>query len=420
MAQMAHSLIVRHASHPGVLHAARHESLYDNVFSARLGKRSTQAKLASTFAHRERTCGRQTVIASAKNNGGGAKPSKSKKTGGSSSQKSTNTTTKTTPKSTNTSKNSNPSNKQAKAAPPVEKKPSKPKWFGPPLDVFNEEVLTPVEPATEPWWSTFSGHQAGLWRGKIAAFDPVTGESELLTMTSAKQKLFELPTECKVKRYEEGEMGSSASVEQVLVQLTPEADADSEEGAELATFTKAEAEVSEVMAFTEPGLVWFQDGSYSRGPVVMEPAEGEDILTVTFENCLYLSGKQRRVRVFQTVQMRPMGGEGDWVLEDQLGIDEDLVLQEFDDDDEEAAEGSFGDADEDADEDKDVEIQLLRVSVVHEEWAGPLGSNLASSLAPPSSEGGGGRDALGSTRPPGSGTSSARWSRHCRRPPRRS
>ena len=56
----------------------------------------------------------------------------------------------------------------------------------------------------------------------------------------------------------------------------------------------------------------------------MEPGAGADELTVTFESCLFQTGKQRRVRVFQTVQFLRL--RDDLVLEDQLSPDEDLVL----------------------------------------------------------------------------------------------
>ena len=191
-----------------------------------------------------------------------------------------------------------------------------------------------------------------------------------------------LPTQCDSTRHEEGELGAAPALMQPLLSTrapfaaepatdAEEPSADEEDGEESApTAEDIDTEESQrdaalimpemgIMSFAEEGLVYFEDGSYSRGSMSVsdvtpnEAMEGQEELTIVFETCLVRSQQQRRVRVFQTLQLLRMSAD-DPQFE---GLEtEDVPMM----------------------------TTLLRVSTVSEEWAGPTGSVMAGTAVPDS------------------------------------
>lgn len=180
-----------------------------------------------------------------------------------------------------------------------------------------------------------------------------------------------LPTQCDSTRHEEGELGAAPALMQPLLStrvpfaaepaLHTELSAD-DEGDDVDTEqSKSDAALimpeMGIMSYAEEGLVYFEDGSYSRGAMSVsevtpnETMEGQEELTVVFETCLVRSQQQRRVRVFQTLQLVRMSRD------DFDGLEADDVP---------------------------MMTTLLRVSTVSEEWAGPTGSAMAGTAVPDS------------------------------------
>uniref|UniRef100_A0A7R9XNF3 Uncharacterized protein n=1 Tax=Polyblepharides amylifera TaxID=1486889 RepID=A0A7R9XNF3_9CHLO len=198
----------------------------------------------------------------------------------------------------------------------------------------------------------------------MTAFSPLNAKLEPMDLTED-GKVYELSTETQVSRYHEGERGPGPLLLQDLTRLgAPEAQKVLEDSSEL--------------FYSEPGLVFFEDGSYSRGPVCVDGsvdgqrgAEEENSITDTVETCLAFPGEQRRVRIFQTIQFS---------LEEPE--EEEEGTEERGDDIEDDARGwpSCEDLDED---DKLMRIQLLQVRMVEEKWAGPLDLSLGPTVLAP-------------------------------------
>jgi hypothetical protein len=55
-----------------------------------------------------------------------------------------------------------------------------------PVRVEEIEVLQPTTSTLQPWWSTFTGHTAGVWCGKYGAFSMASGQLEPLTKHGGK------------------------------------------------------------------------------------------------------------------------------------------------------------------------------------------------------------------------------------------
>jgi hypothetical protein len=180
-----------------------------------------------------------------------------------------------------------------------------------------------------------------------------------------------LPTQCDATRHEEGELGAAPALMQPLLSTRvpfAAAAATDEEEVSAPTADDLDTEQSQtdaalimpemgVMSYAEEGLVYFEDGSYSRGAMSVsdvtpnEAMEGQEELTVVFETCLVRAQQQRRVRVFQTLQLLRMNPD------DFDGLEADDVP---------------------------MMTTLLRVSTVSEEWAGPTGSVMADTAVPDS------------------------------------
>ncbi|CAM6029176.1 unnamed protein product [Sphagnum balticum] len=236
-----------------------------------------------------------------------------------------------------------------------------------------ETVLQTAEVVADPLWDTFVSSNAGVWRGVGAAFSPITAEMEPMSLGSKNEYLYDARVLCTVEpipRVEgEGQRHSTlhrkilwtvenphgekgfddevkilSSVEGTML-LTdslldvhtmndrPATSSQSDRNAENGDIVWKDVMEEDDMGM-EPGLVFFSDGSYSRGPISLLPDElavTDNYFappTFTIEQCLVLGGHQR-LRLIHTISIMESGAE----------------------------------------------IQVLRVAVYREEWMGPCNMN---------------------------------------------
>ncbi|MCO5591609.1 hypothetical protein L7F22_045598 [Adiantum nelumboides] len=247
-------------------------------------------------------------------------------------------------------------------------------------DLRDEKNADLMESAATPSWQTFVSSLCGVWRGVGAAFSPLTAEMEAIALGSQDEMLYDcriLTTveECKGTRMSQiyrktvwavgnalGEQGEETLQVQEPFMPTLDAtdyvdgnrltnenlDAELAEGSTLGmidTTSQSQKVTSErviadlecpdlvydtvmeedVMEL-ESGLVFFEDGSYSRGPLTLLDRVSDDVTVPAFkiEQCL-VRGGHTRLRLVHTIAVEE-GGES---------------------------------------------IQLLRVAVYNEEWMGP-------------------------------------------------
>ena len=131
---------------------------------------------------------------------------------------------------------------------------------------------------------------------------------------------------------------------------------------------------SSALQALSPGLVFFEDGSFSSGPAALEPSaegasgadqegeEGRVAGCIDIESCLCVNATER-VRIIHTLQLRRAADvlrlkfAADAAADGQMSADEALA--------ELVDAGASLDG-------EDLLVQQLRVRVSHERWAGPL------------------------------------------------
>ncbi|DBB06070.1 TPA: hypothetical protein ACH3X3_009636 [Trebouxia sp. C0006] len=151
----------------------------------------------------------------------------------------------------------------AKSTPPTNKA------FTPPMTVQVEAQLANLEQAANPWWSTFCGISNGVWLGQTAAFAPSTGAAEALALGQDGKPVMDMHTQVTEERVCEG-----------LLDFVTRRVARAEDEAELASVGQQLGGSGndwdeEVLNAEEEGLVFFDGGSYSRGPLSLtNPATG--------------------------------------------------------------------------------------------------------------------------------------------------
>ncbi|XP_074272982.1 uncharacterized protein LOC141596664 [Silene latifolia] len=222
-----------------------------------------------------------------------------------------------------------------------------------------ENVLQTQEPVIRPLWNTFVSSVSGIWKGVGAVFSPTTAEMEPVEAGSNNEYLYD----CYILSHLQaaGSDGKSSQIQRKInwVTLNPYGEKRQESGDnsgengegkrehinsivkgkghrtnhtmpkfESFNFEKSDVMEEDIMGM-EPGLVFFEDGSYSRGPVDIPVAEVDDSNyylspTYKFEQCL-VKGCHKRLRIVHTIEF------------------------------------SNGGAD----------IQILRVAVYEEQWVGP-------------------------------------------------
>ena len=219
-----------------------------------------------------------------------------------------------------------------------------------PIVIETVETLTKEEPLPAPLWSSFAGSVGGMWVGQRGVYQPFTGVAEPIAL-DGKTKLYHLSQCCvddrdivdgvdTIVRHEASAMGK-----EMLDELMKEAGN--------LDFSKVDEWQREDIAQSEEGLIIFDGGSYSRGPLRLcdvGPAacdEGENGVagdgyrptdTVhEIESCLQWTGEERvRVRVTLSTEL----------LESELGPDHPPEL----------------------------DVSLLRVAVYRESWDGIPGA----------------------------------------------
>lgn len=223
-----------------------------------------------------------------------------------------------------------------------------------PIVIETVETLTKEEPLPAPLWSSFAGSVGGMWVGQRGVYQPFTGVAEPVAL-DGRTKVYHLSQCCvedrdmvdgvdTIVRHEASALGKG-----MLEELMKEAgDLD---------FSKTDAWSREDIAQSEEGLVIFDGGSYSRGPLRLCNVEGmegmnrdeipEDnvegdryIPTETvheIESCLQWTGEERvRVRLTLSAEL----------LESEMGPEHPPEL----------------------------DISLLRVGVCRESWDGIPGA----------------------------------------------
>ncbi|KAJ0970676.1 hypothetical protein J5N97_018635 [Dioscorea zingiberensis] len=198
-----------------------------------------------------------------------------------------------------------------------------------------ENVLQTQEPVIKPAWSTFASSLSGIWKGVGAVFSPFTAEMEPIGIGSKNENLYDCYTLSRVERVAAedgsfpiqritnwvplnpfGEMqkhvrqstdtkdreGSSAAVEESSNAVDEDNGLPSFDSFDIG---KCEVLEKDLMG-VEPGLIFFEDGSYSRGPVEIPVGEFDESKyflspTFKFEQCL-VKGCHKRLRVVHTIE----------------------------------------------------------------------------------------------------------------------
>ncbi|KAJ0258566.1 Dihydroorotate dehydrogenase [Hirschfeldia incana] len=223
--------------------------------------------------------------------------------------------------------------------------------------IESETVLQTQEPVIKPMWRTFASSVSGIWKGVGAVFSPITAEMEPLEIGKKNEFLYDCYT---LSRIEEASLPSEIQRRINWVTLNPHGEffqnddvslVDDGDTTLLPKFESFDLKASDVMEEDsmgdESGLVYFEDGSYSRGPVsipVGEMSESGSYLTPTFkfEQCL-VKGCHKRLRVVHTIEFANGGAdiqimrvgvyEEQWVCpsnyEDQSNNDAPLELKPF-------------------------------------------------------------------------------------------
>ncbi|KAK7277175.1 hypothetical protein RIF29_18326 [Crotalaria pallida] len=245
-----------------------------------------------------------------------------------------------------------------------------------PMLVEVETVLQTQEPVIKPVWNTFASSLSGIWKGVGAVFSPITAEMEPIEIGNKNENLYDCYTLSRIEALPSpsGERTSQIQRKVNWVTLNPygekpqnnEASNIAKEGSDfgnaprlrkhntssnvtnhvLPTFESFDFERSDVMEEdvlgSEPGLVYFEDGSYSRGPIDIPVGEDDDTKyyvtpTFKFEQCL-VKGCHKRIRIVHTIEFNDGGSdiqimrvavyEEEWVcptfVDDQSDLEFDL------------------------------------------------------------------------------------------------
>ncbi|KAF5744267.1 hypothetical protein HS088_TW08G00867 [Tripterygium wilfordii] len=230
-----------------------------------------------------------------------------------------------------------------------------------------EKVLQTQEPVIRPAWNTFASSVSGIWKGVGAVFSPITAEMEPIEIGHRNEHLYDCYTLARIEAVPPSSRGQTSLIQRKInwVTLNPygellqhkykEADGDGHslvttkevvdpkvKNHKLRSFESFDFEKSDVMEEdvmgNEPGLVFFEDGSYSRGPVDIPIGESDESQyyispTLKFEQCL-VKGCHKRLRIVHTIEFSNGGSD----------------------------------------------IQILRVAVYEEQWASPANLHYESDL----------------------------------------
>ncbi|KAI4356616.1 hypothetical protein L6164_000625 [Bauhinia variegata] len=210
-----------------------------------------------------------------------------------------------------------------------------------------ETVLQTQEPVIKPSWITFASSVSGIWKGVGAVFSPLTAEMEPIEISNKSENLYDCYTISRIEAVPSPSGGQTSQIQRKInwVTLNPYGEIpqsiDSSKIAKgvsrdddasvtmkektnenarkslLPTFESFDFERSDVMEEdvmgSEPGLVYFEDGSYSRGPLDIPVGEVDDTKyyvtpTFKFEQCL-VKGCHKRIRIVHTIEFNNGGAD---------------------------------------------------------------------------------------------------------------
>ncbi|KAL4303348.1 hypothetical protein GQ457_10G000010 [Hibiscus cannabinus] len=208
-----------------------------------------------------------------------------------------------------------------------------------------ETVLQTQEPVIKPAWNTFASSVSGIWKGVGAVFSPITAEMEAVEIGSRNENLYDCYTLTCVeaifppsrKNFElhrkinwvtlnpHGEVPEHGvtlgnkeepKVKKATSPLKEKSNAGMTNHV-LPKFGSFDLTTSDVMEEdvmgNEPGIVFFEDGSYSRGPLDIPVGDIDDSNyylspTFKFEQCL-VKGSHKRLRIVNTIEFGNGGSD---------------------------------------------------------------------------------------------------------------
>ncbi|KAI7749103.1 hypothetical protein M8C21_028846 [Ambrosia artemisiifolia] len=213
-----------------------------------------------------------------------------------------------------------------------------------PMLIETEKVLQAQEPVIMPLWNTFASSLSGIWKGAGAVFSPISAQMEPIEVGKNNEHQFDcytlsrleaVPSEngSQIRRtvnwvtlnpygenkqlHKLGSKSKDMPVQEDASLSTIEALGGSKTNHMLPKFESFDFERSDVMEedlmSMEPGLVFFEDGSYSRGPVDIPVGEVNDSNyflspTFKFEQCL-VKGCHKRLRIVHTIEFTDGGSD---------------------------------------------------------------------------------------------------------------
>ncbi|URD95786.1 hypothetical protein MUK42_29635 [Musa troglodytarum] len=227
-----------------------------------------------------------------------------------------------------------------------------------------ETVLQTQEPVIKPAWDTFASSVSGIWKGVGAVFSPFTAEIEPIGIGKQNENLYDCYTRSLIEKVSEDGIFSHIRRKTNWAALNPFGESKkhhasdkteakdgfseketldiTDESSDLPSYdsfdlSKGEDLEDDVMGM-EPGLVFFEDGSYSKGPVDL-PVGGFDESkyflspTFKFEQCL-VKGCHKRLRIVHTIEFNEGGSniqiirvavyEEEWVSPANLDVADDV------------------------------------------------------------------------------------------------
>ncbi|KAL6569284.1 hypothetical protein OROMI_013798 [Orobanche minor] len=200
-----------------------------------------------------------------------------------------------------------------------------------------ETVLQAQEPVIRPAWHTFVSSVSGIWKGVGAVYSPITAEMEPIGIGGKNENLFDcytvshieaLPSTSRVHNsqirrkirwvtlnpYGEaknngGIFGDKNQDASIVTKEVPDRKSTGHNLSKIESFDFGSSYVMEEDVISmEPGLVFFEDGSYSRGPVTIpigEIDESKYCISPTFkfeqDSCL-VKGCHKRLRIVHTIE----------------------------------------------------------------------------------------------------------------------
>ncbi|KAL1535790.1 hypothetical protein AAHA92_28527 [Salvia divinorum] len=194
-----------------------------------------------------------------------------------------------------------------------------------------ETILQTQEPVIRPAWHTFASSVSGIWKGVGAVYSPITAEMEPIEIGSKNENLFDCYTLSHIKALPSTSADLNSQIHRKInwVTLNPYGEKQNNKGGlgykkqdasdcpnlpkiESFDFGRSDMMEEDIMGM-EPGLIYFEDGSYSRGPVdipVGEYNESNYYLSPTFkfEQCL-VKGCHKRLRVVHTIEFSNGGSD---------------------------------------------------------------------------------------------------------------